>query len=234
MTTTLSDTKYPARITPVLITDEEHTISVGVPYSLYLKEKPSEDYSITISGYTEITSIPTSATNFYVDFARSIIYFHSSKAGTQVLVTYWGTGSPIIADDVNRFASLLDNLKSALFAFRVEALSGCRVRIYGGRFISGTTVYEKKELFMNFGVSGNFLINFVLTGFFKKILIGVNLDSNLIDIVEGAEAPTYDATVIPSFTSTFKPVAIVTVEESGGSVADITQSDIIVIRNCFI
>jgi len=232
--TTLSDTKYPARVTPVLITDEEHTISTGVPYFVTLKEKPSEDYAITISGYAEVTSIPTAATQFYVDYSKSIIYFNSSKAGVDVSVTYFGGGSPIIADDVNRFSSLLDNLKSALFAFRVEALSGCRVRIYGGRFISGTTVYEKKELFMDFGLNGNFLINFNSTGFFKKVLIGINLDTNLIDIVEGDEAPKYDATVIPSFTSTFKPVAIVTVEESGGSVADITQSDIIVIRNCFI
>ena len=222
----LTDIKYAARITPALISAEVHNIDTGIPYSIQLKEKPSEDYDITIPGYTEVTSIPTSATNFYVDYARSIIYFHSSKAGTQALVSYYRTGSPIIAEDVNRFSSFLDNIDVVLFSFLVEALSGSRVRLYGGNFIYGTTIYPKKELFLDFSENGNYPIS-LTAGYFKKLLIGIYLSTQLVGVVAGAESSKYEGARIPTYTSDFRPVAIVTI----GSDFNILQKDIISIRN---
>ena len=225
----IEDIKYAARITPVLISAEVHNIDTGIPYSIQLKEKPSEDYAVTISGYTKVTSIPTSATNFYVDYARSIIYFHSSKAGVQVEVSYWGLGSPIIAEDVNRFSSFLDNIDAVLFSFLVEALSGSRVRLYGGNFIYGTTIYPKKELFLDFSENGNYPIS-LTAGYFKKVLIGIYLSTQLVGVVAGAESSKYEGARIPTYTSDFRPVAIVTI----GSDFNILQKDIISIRNFLI
>jgi hypothetical protein len=119
----LCDTKYPYRPTPILVSDEAHTIESSVPYSISLKEKPSPDHDIIIPGYTEQDSAPSEATYFYVDYSASLIYFFSSEASESITVTYFGMGSPIIAGDVNRFSLFLDNMKSALFSFLVEALS---------------------------------------------------------------------------------------------------------------
>jgi len=227
MTSLICDIKYPQRSSAVSISNEEHTIKTSVPYSITLKEKPSEDYDITIPGYTESTSAPTSETEFYIDYDLSIVYFHLNKAGEDITISYYGLGSPIIADDLNRFSSLFANLKDSIFAFRLEAYSGSKVRLYGGKLISGTTIYTKKELFLDFGPNGNFAIS-LTEGYFKKVLIGIDTTLAEIAIEEGVAVPKYDAARIPSsYSSDFKPVGIVTV----GSDFDITQSNIIPVRN---
>lgn len=222
----ICDIKYPQRSSPVSVSNEAYTIKTSVPYSITLKEKPSEDYDITIPGYTESTSAPTSETEFYVDHDLSIIYFHLNKAGEDITVSYYGLGSPIIADDLNRFSSLFTNLKDSIFAFRLEAFSGSKVRLYRGKFISGTTIYTKKELFLDFGPNGNFAVT-LSDGYFKKILVGIDITLATIATEEGIEVPKYDAAQIPSYASDFKPVGIVTV----GSDFDVSQGDIIPIRN---
>lgn len=225
----ICDLKYAQRSSPVSISNEEHTVKTSVPYSITLKEKPSKDHDITIPGYTESTSAPTSELEFYVDYDLSIVYFYLIKAGENISVTYYGTGSPVIADDVNRFSGLLDALWVSIYSFRVEALLCGKVRMYGGRFISGTGVYAKKELFIDFCPPGNFAIS-LSGGYFKRVLIGINTETAEISTVEGVEASKYDAAIIPSFSSYFKPVAIVTV----GSDFDISQEDIIPVRNFLI
>jgi hypothetical protein len=131
----ICDVKYPIRSTPVSIQEEEHIVSTKNPYCISLKEKPSTDHAVLISGYTEVSSSPTTALNFYVDYEQSKIYFYYTKAGKKMSVNYYGMGSPIAADDLNRFTFFLRDLKPVLFSFKVEALSGSRVRINGGNFI---------------------------------------------------------------------------------------------------
>lgn len=231
----LCDTKYPYRADLLSIQDEEHTVETDIPYSISLKEKPSSDYPVTVSGYTESDSAPSVATTFYVDYDASLIYFFSTEAGETVAVSYYGMGSPIVAGDANRFSLFIDNLYSALFSFRVESLSGCRVRIYGGKFVdsvTGNTISTKKELFMDFGINGNFQLSVMSSGYFKRVLIGVNVSTSEIAVIEGDEVPKYDAAIIPSYTSVFRPAAIITVGESNGSISDIVQSDIIPVLNC--
>jgi hypothetical protein len=234
----LCDTKYPYRPTPILVSDEAHTIESSVPYSISLKEKPSPDHDIIIPGYTEQDSAPSEATYFYVDYSASLIYFFSSEASESITVTYFGMGSPIIAGDVNRFSLFLDNMKSALFSFLVEALSGSRVRLYGGRFVdsvTGNTINTKKELFIDFGENGNYELGPITAGYSKKVLIGVDVSTLQIAVVEGIEAEKRDAALIPSFASDFRPVAIITVTgDSNGFVLPIVQSDILVVRNFLI
>lgn len=234
--TNLCDIKYPYRETPIEIQDESLQVLGVSPYTVNLKEKPSPDYPVTVTGYTEVTSIPTEEMTFYVDYDLSLLYFHSSRTLQWILSSYFGTGSPIVSDDVNRFSSLLISLKSALFSFLVEALSGSRVRMYGGKFIdsAGNAVNTKKELFIDLGPNGNFELNTIAAGYSKKILIGVDVSLSQIAIVEGVAAPKRDGARIPTFSSTFRPVAIITVVESGGSVVDIVQSDIIPVRNFLI
>ena len=227
MTSLICDIKYPQRTTPVSIQDEEHVIKTSVPYSISLKENPSEDYTVAISGYTESTSIPTSETEFYVDYDLSVIYFHLNKAGEDVSVSYYGLGSPIISEDVKRFSSLFTALKNSLFSFRLEAFSCSKVRLYGGKIVSGATVYTQKELCLDFGVNGNYPIT-LSEGCFKKILVGGDTTLSEIAIVEGPEAPRYDAAHIPtSYATDFHPVGIVAISSD----FNILQEDIIPIRN---
>lgn len=234
----LCDIKYPYRTTPVLISGESHTIEASIPYSISLKEKPSTDHPITISGYTESDSAPSVATSFYVDYNASVIYFFSTKSGESVSVDYHGTGSPITAGDLNRFSLFLDNIKTCLFSFVVEALSGSRVRIYGGKFVdsvSGDTINEQKELFVDFGENGNYELGLITAGYSKKVLIGVDVSTLLIAVVEGAEVEKKDAALLPSFASSFRSVVIISVTGgSNGFVLPIAQSDIITVRNCLI
>lgn len=225
----ICDIKYAQRATPVFIQNEEHTIKTDVPFSISLKEKPSEDHSVSIPDYTEITSSPTSDANFYVDYPSSIIYFHYTKAGESILVSYYGIGSPIVADDVNRFSKLFEFSKSSVHSFRVEALLRDRVRMYGGDFQSGTIIYTKKELFLKFGAGGNYEVS-ITEGYYKKIILGIDISTQQITKIEGTEVSAYDATQLPSYPSTFKPVAIITL----GSDLNILQKDIINVRNFLI
>ena len=232
----LCDTKYPYRATPVLVSGEVHTIESAVPYSITLKEKPSTDHAVTIPDYTESDSAPSAATFFYVDYNTSIIYFFSSEAGKSVTVTYFGMGSPIIAGDVNRFSLFLDSLNSALFSFVVEALSGSRVRLYGGKFVdSVNTIRTKKELFINFGENGNYELGLITAGYSKKLLVGIDVSTSAVAVIEGDEVARRDAALMPSFTADFRPVAIITVTgNSSGFVDSSIQSDIFVVRNFLI
>lgn len=226
--------KYSYRATPVLLQNEEHTVKTGIPYSISLLEKPSLDYSISIPDYTESDCAPSAATEFYVDYNASIIYFFSTEVGKGIQVTYYGTGSPIIASDVNRFSSFLDNLKPTFFSFLVEALSDCRVRLYGGKFVdsvTGNTINIKEELFLNFGPNGNYELCSLSAGYSKKILIGIDISTLQVVVIEGVEAPRYAATLIPSYSPSFKPVACVTVTENNETILDIAQSDIIPVQN---
>lgn len=228
--------KYPYRAEAVLVEDEEYTISMDITYSVALKEKPSSLYPVTVFGYIEVDYMPSAEYTFYVDYETSLIYFCSADKGRGVLVTYYKTGSPIIAQDVNRFSLFLVGLHSVLFSFVVEALTGSRVRIYGGKFVNsvpGDTISTQKELFIDFGVNGNFPLSAMTTGYFKKVLVGVDVAAAQMGIIESAEAPRYNAIILPSYPLTFKPVAIITVAESNGAIADITQSDIISVLNCF-
>lgn len=232
----LCDSKCSYRTEPVFIQDESYTIESDIPYSISLKEKPSSDYAVIVPGYNESDCAPSVATDFYVDYNASLIYFFSTEAGKEMLVTYYGTGSPIIAGDVNRFSLFFDNLYSVLFSFFVEALSGCRVRVYGGKFVdsvTGNIINTRKELFMDFGANGNFQLSSISAGYFKKILVGIDVSILQIAVIEGVEMLKYEATLTPSYTSVFRPVAIITVAESNGSISDIVPSDIIPVRNCF-
>ena len=231
----LCDTKYAYRATPVLISGESHTVETDIPYSISLKEKPSQDHDITIPGYTESDSAPSSATSFYVDYESSLVYFYSTEAGESVAVTYYGSGSPIIAADANRFALFLDSMKPALFSFLVEALTGTRARLYGGKFIdsvTGNEINTKSEIFLDFGENGNNELGLITAGYSKKILIGIDVSTLAVDIIEGDEVVNIDAATPPSFISDFRPVAIVSVTgDSDGFILGIVQSDIIVVRN---
>jgi hypothetical protein len=141
-------------------------------------------------------------------------------------VSYYGTGSPIVADDVNRFSKLFEFSKSSVHSYRVEALSRDRVRMYGGDFQFGNTISTKKELFLRFGIGGNYEAS-TGVGYYRKIILGIDISTQQIAKVEGNAALAYDAAPLPSYPSTFKPVAIITF----GGDSNIQQKDIINVRN---
>lgn len=226
MLSLICDSKHSPRSVHLSIPVEAHIIKTSVPYSIHLKEKPSEDYSISISGYTESNSSPTSDYEFYIDYDKAVIYFYYGQAGESVSVSYYGTGSPIVADDVNRFTYLLESLKNSFYSFLVEAHNGGTVRMYGGKLISGTAIIMKKELLIDFCQGGNFAVS-ITDGYYRKVVLGVDASTEEIVKVDGNEALKYDGIKLPSYSSDFRPSAVVTI----GSDYSISQQDIISVKN---
>lgn len=226
MLSLICDYKYSPRSVPLSILAEAHTVEASVPYSVNLKEKPSKDYDIIISGYTESTSSPTSDNEFYVDYDKAVIYFYYGQAGESISISYYGIGSPIVSDDVNRFTYLLNSFRVSVYSFLVEAAGGGTVRMYGGEFISGTTIITKKELLIDFSLNGNFAVS-ISDGYYRKVILGADTSTDNIAKVEGNEALKYYGTKLPLYSSDFKPSAVVTI----GSDYNISPQDIISVRN---
>lgn len=93
------------RSSPSTISGESITIpGSGAYYGDYtakLNELPRETDGVTISGFTEVDSLPVSANEFYVNYNNGLITFHSSDATESVSAGYKGLGSIIDAADLN-------------------------------------------------------------------------------------------------------------------------------------
>ena len=158
--------KVNQRIVYEYIKDEPQVVSSSYPYFIRLTEQPYETSGATVNGYTVVTSMPTASGEAYVDYEDSRIYFYSTEAGKLVAVTYYGMGSPIVANDVNRFSSFFGLLQDALKAFMIEASvpTSRRVRMCDGHIISGSTLVRAKERVLDFGPSGNCELSAMTSG----------------------------------------------------------------------
>lgn len=88
------------------IVNEAHTVGiVGVATILAnmvkLIEVPSQNYAITIPGYSVTTNPTPGNGQFYVDYVNGYLTFNSSANGNSVQVTYYGRGSEVDAVDID-------------------------------------------------------------------------------------------------------------------------------------
>lgn len=210
--------KIDQRVVYEYIKDELQVVTGTYPYFVRLAERPYETGGVAATGYTIVTSMPTASGEAYVDYEDSRIYFYSTEAGKAVLVTYYGRGSPIIANDVNRFSVFLDTLRDTLRAFVVEAFSPVsrRVRLCAGYIVSGDTLSKAKEQVLDFGPAGNHVLEAITSGYWKKLLVGINTSTVAVSVTEGAEASTEAGTAIPTIPANVSPCAVITIHDSGG------------------
>jgi hypothetical protein len=108
-------TKQNIRVTPFAISNEQHTVSLIAPYVVKLIEVPQQTVpsSISIPGYLEVFTTPTSANQYQVNYASGYITFTMLAAGQTVSVSYNGLGSIVDAADIDTVQNAIVTLGNA-------------------------------------------------------------------------------------------------------------------------
>jgi hypothetical protein len=108
-------TKQNIRVTPVSLSNEQHIVSSMAPYVVKLIEVPQQTVpsSVSIPGYLEVFTTPTSANQYQVNYATGYITFTMLAAGQTVFVSYNGLGSIVDAVDVDTIQNAVVTLGNA-------------------------------------------------------------------------------------------------------------------------
>ena len=91
---------------PVLVA-ETHVVPSISPYTIQLKERPSNGVDVpgttapTITGLVETTNTTVASGKFFVNYQTGDVTFNSNKAGQTVSVNYYKTGHIVMAEDAN-------------------------------------------------------------------------------------------------------------------------------------
>lgn len=224
------------RETYELISPELKRVSTTYPYTVRLEEKPYQTSGVETTGYTESDNMPTSAMDFYVDYEDSMLYFHSSQAGKLVSIYYYGMGSVVAANDINRFATFLCSVRDFLTAFQVGASDpeDQNVNMTGGYINTGTDLVKIADKILNFGAGAEFEVSAMAAFYWRKLLVSINKATEAIVVTEGAEASTQSTVVIPAIPANCKPCAVISVQDDGnagaGTIRNIIASEIEDIR----
>jgi hypothetical protein len=215
-----------------LIGPELKAVNMDYPYAVRLEEKPYQTSGVEITGYTESESMPTSSTEFYVDYEDSMVYFYSSEAGKLVSIYYYGMGSVVAADDVNRFANFLCSVRSFLTSFQVQAFDpeDQNVNVTGGYINTGTDLVNIADKILKFGTDEEFETTAMSVFYWMKLLVSINTSTEEIVVTEGTATSTLAAATIPTIPSNCKPIAVASIQDDGnagaGTIANISDSDI--------
>lgn len=215
-----------------LISPELKKVGILYPYTVRLEEKPYRIPGISIIGYTESDNMPTSATEFYVDYEDSIVYFHLDAAGVLVSIYYYGMGSVVAANDMNRFANFLCSIRDFLISFQVKASDpeDRNGNVTGGYINTGTSLASIADKILKFGTGEEYEVTAMSIFYWRKLLISVNISTEVIVVTEGAEASTKLAATIPVIPANCKPIAVISAEDDGnagaGTIKNIADSEI--------
>lgn len=224
--------KTDKRLTYHFINPELKRVSTTYPFIVRLEEKPYETSGVEITGYTNVLVLPTSALNFYVDYEGSTVYFHSSQAGKLVKIYYYGKGSVVATDDVNKFANFLCSVRDFLTAFQVEVTSpvGTDVNVTGGYISAGTNLVKIADKILKFGAGEEFVVTAMTVFYWRKLLVSVNTLTEAIVVTEGTAASTKLLAAIPTIPANCKPCAVISVQDNGnagaGTIRNIIASEI--------
>lgn len=225
-------TKVNRRDTLQLITTEQYTIPATSPYKIKLNEIPDKTAGVTISGFTEKTSLPAAAGEFYVDYVRGEITFFSANASQSVNPQYWGKGSRIDADDFNDITKELTRSMAITHSLRPYAqdTSDRTIGILAGSFYLGNILVSfAGNSSVNLGPGGAYQVAATTANYYKKILFAIN-SSGTLKKYEGTQSSTSAGATAPSFPADEIQVCIVTVQDDGsagaGTIKNIQSSDI--------
>lgn len=223
---TIGTEKIDKRSTYNLISPELKIISSTYPYIINLEERPYETAGITITGFTEVLVMPTGDDQFYVDYEDSTIYFYSGQAGELVNIYYYGTGSVITAEDMNRFANFLCSVKDYLTSFLIEPSDpvDTNVNLTGGYINTGTELVFIPDEIMKFGAGQEYVVSAMTAFYWRKLLISVNISTEDMIVTEGSEASTKGGATMPSVPANCKPCAIISAQDDGNAGAGTIQT----------
>lgn len=233
---TVGTEKIDKRSTYQYISPELKVISSSYPYTVNLEERPYELSGVTITGFTEVLVMPTGDDQFYVDYEDSTIYFYSGQAGELTNIYYYGMGSVVAAEDMNRFANFLCSVKSYLTAFLIEPSDpvSTNVNLTGGYINTGTELVFIPDEIMKFGTGQAYAVSAMSAYYWRKLLISVNTSTEDIVVTEGAEAATQTTATIPSVPANCKPFTAISVQDNGstgaGTIQNISSTNIEDIR----
>jgi hypothetical protein len=100
---------------------ETHPVPMEFPHIVKLRETPDMGPTVTVPNSVRVYTLPANPNEFFVN-RNGDVYFHTSKKGTSVTITYMGGGSRLAAADWNlmidsltRANSLIDGLTSLVF-----------------------------------------------------------------------------------------------------------------------
>ncbi|MCK5615091.1 hypothetical protein KAR91_75205 [Candidatus Pacearchaeota archaeon] len=223
---TVGTEKTDKRSTYSLISPELKIISSTYPYVVNLEERPYETAGITITGFTEVLVMPTANNQFYTDYEDSTIYFYSGQAGELVSIYYYGTGSVVAAEDMNRFANFLCSVKDFLTSFLIEPSdpADTNVNLTGGYINTGTELVFIPDEIMKFGAGQEYVVSATTVFYWRKLLVSVNISTEDMVVTEGSEASTQAGAAIPSVPSNCKPCAIISAQDDGNAGAGTIQN----------
>jgi len=229
---TVGTEKTDKRSTYELISPELKVIGSAYPYVVNLEERPYETAGITITDFTEVLVMPTNDNQFYVDYEDSTIYFYSGQAGELVTIYYYGMGSVVAAEDMNRFANFLCSVKDYLTSFLIEPSDpvDTNVNLTGGYINTGTELVFIPDEIMKFGAGQEYVVSAMTVFYWRKLLVSVNTSTEDMIVTEGSEASTKAGATIPSVPANCKPCAVVSVQDDGnagaGTIQTISSSNI--------
>ncbi len=228
-----ADLEYNRRDSLQYITDEYKVIPSSSPYRIRLRELPDKDSGITISGYTESQALPTQSGQFYVDWVMGYVWFHSSDAGKVVQPVYFGKGSLIDAEDMNKVYDNLGVARNITNSLRPSAHDPAdkSIRIEPGTFHIGTTRIDYLgNSNIRMGTGGEYQVSALTANYYNKILFTIDI-TGLLKKYEGTPAQTKETVVAPSLPAGEMPVCMVTVQDDGtggtGTIKNIQDSDIV-------
>jgi co-chaperonin GroES (HSP10) len=212
------------------ITDEWHNIPTSAV--VRLNEVPDRASGVTISGYTEVPHLPTVSGQFYVDYVLGYVTFHTSDANKPVNPIYFGKGSAVDAEDINKVYELLTQLNSTGNALRAYAQStpNTSISIKKGNFYMGPRLVKfLGNDVVRMGTGGEYVVSAMNTNYYNKILFAIDTTRRL-NKYEGTPAGDKASVVEPAIPREEMPVCLVTVQDDGsaqaGSILPINEGDI--------
>ncbi len=207
------------------------------PYTVLLEERPYQASGVAILGYTEVLVMPTSDNEFYVDYEDSTMYFYSGQAGEYVKIHYYGMGSVVAANDMNRFSEFLCLMKPFLTSFFIEASDpvDTNVNLTGGYINTGTGLVFISDKILKFGTGQEYEVSAISLLYWRKLLVSVNISTEALIVTEGPEAGTKELATLPSVPANCKPFSIISVQDDGnfgaGTIQNIVSTGIEDIRS---
>jgi len=220
------------RTTFALISPELKIIPSTYPYELFLEERPYSVSGVSITGFSEILVMPTTGLTFYVDYESGKISFHSSDAGKLVSIYYYGIGSTVNANDVNKFSTFLSSVRDFLLSFSIEISDPVsrNVNMTGGYVNTGSELVFISDKILRFGPAQEFVVTAMSAFYWRKLLISVNISTEAIIVTEGTAAATRTLATIPAVLANCKPCAVISVQDDGnagvGTIRSILSADI--------
>lgn len=229
-------TEVNLRDTLQFITSEYHVIPSVSPYRIRLDEVPDKDSGLTVPGYTESQSLPSQQGQFFVDWVLGYVWFHSSDNGKVVNPRYWGKGSLIDANDINKMTQELTYARNITQRLRPSAQStpDRSIKIDSGTFLIGQTeVTYLGNNNIRLGPAGENEVKAITLTYYNKILFAIT-NTGLLKKYEGTEGNTPSAVTLPTIPVGEMPVCIVIVQDDGtgtaGTIKNIQSGDVKDIR----